>query len=54
MRGINKSLVEVAKLDNIGNFKILKDIVCHWLVNDYISAGIIFLLILGMNMYSRF
>lgn len=54
MRGINKSLVEVAKLDNIGNFKILKDIVLPLARPAVISTGIIFLLILGMNMYGRF
>lgn len=42
MRGINKSLVEVAKLDNIGNFKILKDIVLPLARPAVISTGIIF------------
>lgn len=42
MRGINKSLIEVAKLDNIGNFKIMRDIVLPLVRPSIISTGIIF------------
>lgn len=42
MRGINKSLIEVAKLDNIGNLKIMKDIVLPLVRPSIISTGIIF------------
>ena len=42
MRGINKSLIEVAKLDNIGNLKIMRDIVLPLVRPSLISTGIIF------------
>lgn len=42
MRGINKSLIEVAKLDNIGNVKIMRDIVIPLVRPSIISTGIIF------------
>ena len=42
MRGINKSLIEVAKLDNIGNLKIMRDIVLPLVRPSIISTGIIF------------
>lgn len=42
MRGINKSLIEVARLDNIGNLKIMRDIVLPLVRPSVISTGIIF------------
>lgn len=42
MRGINKSLIEVAKLDKIGNLTIMKDIVLPLVRPSLISTGIIF------------
>lgn len=42
MRGINKSLIEVARLDNIGNLKIMRDIVLPLVRPSLISTGIIF------------
>lgn len=42
MRGINKSLIEVAKLDHIGNLKIMRDIVLPLVRPSIISTGIIF------------
>lgn len=42
MRGINKSLIEVAKLDNTGNVKIMRDIVIPLVRPSIISTGIIF------------
>lgn len=42
MRGINKSLIEVAKLDNIGNLTIMRDIVLPLVRPSIISTGIIF------------
>lgn len=42
MRGINRSLIEVAKLDNIGNLKIMRDIVLPLVRPSLISTGIIF------------
>lgn len=42
MRGISKSLIEVARLDNIGNVKIMTDIVLPLVRPALISTGIIF------------
>lgn len=42
MRGINKSLIEVAKLDKIGHLKIMRDIVLPLVRPSIISTGIIF------------
>ena len=42
MRGINKSLIEVAKLNKIGNLTIMKDIVLPLVRPSLISTGIIF------------
>lgn len=42
MRGINKSLIEVAELDNIGNLKIMREIVLPLVRPSIISTGIIF------------
>lgn len=42
MRGIPKSLIEVAKLENIGNIKIMRDIVLPLVRPSIISTGIIF------------
>ena len=43
MRGIPKSLVEAAKLDNIPDLKIMKDIIMPLVRPAVISTGIIFL-----------
>lgn len=42
MRGIPKSLIEVAKLDHIGNIKIMREIVLPLVRPSLISTGIIF------------
>ena len=42
MRGIPKSLIEAAKLENIGNIKIMRDIVLPLVRPSIISTGIIF------------
>ena len=42
MRGISKSLIEVARLDRIGNVKIMTDIVLPLVRPALISTGIIF------------
>ena len=42
MRGIPKSLIEVARLDNVGNLKIMTDIVLPLVRPALVSTGIIF------------
>ncbi|MDO5146667.1 MAG: carbohydrate ABC transporter permease [Eubacteriales bacterium] len=42
MRGIPKSLIEVAKLDKIGHMKIMRDIILPLVRPSVISTGIIF------------
>lgn len=42
MRGIPKALIEVARLDNIKHFKIMRDIIIPLIRPSIISTGIIF------------
>ena len=42
MRGIPKSLIEAAKMENVGNLKIMRDIVIPLVKPSLISTGIIF------------
>lgn len=42
MRGIPKALIEVAYMDNVGNFKIMREIVLPLVRPSLISTGIIF------------
>ena len=42
MRGIPKSLIEAARMEDVGNLKIMRDIVIPLVKPSLISAGIIF------------
>lgn len=42
MRGIPKSLIEVAKMENVGNLKIMRDLVVPLVRPSIITTGIIF------------
>lgn len=42
MRGIPKALVEAARMENVGNFKIMKDIILPLVRPSILTTGIIF------------
>ena len=49
MRGIPKSLLEVAKIDNISEARTLIHLIIPMIKNSIVAMGILFLLIHGMN-----